>query len=1074
MVSTGILVGTSSISCPNVGLETPKASAAIVNIKTKYQSTANLNLRQGAGATYKSLLTIPKGKVITATQKNGNWYKVTYSAKTGWVNGTYLKEYYTYTTQSTAYYLTNKTTKLYPTPDTKKAAVYTVVANNGFSSTQKVVNSIGQTWLRVSYNGKTLYVNSTDVTKSTAATFAQTEYKAIKMAGLYQSFGNSSKVLAKIPIGTIVSSSKRVGNWYYVTFNGKSGYVYISNFTKVNNTYITQSTAYYLTNKTTKLYPTPDTKKAAVYTVGANNGFSSTQKVVNSIGQTWFRVSYNGKTLYVNSTDVTKSALATFAQTKYKAIKVAGLYQSFGNSSKVLAHIPIGTVVSSSKRIGNWYNVTFNGITGYVYISNFTKANEIKYETTSTAYYFTKAVSNLYATPDATKPVVTTVSGDNGFASTQKATDLVGKIWYRINYNGQNLYVKSEDVTANSYTTFTTTNYKALNATYLYQSFDNASKQLIQIPKDTVLPISKKIGNWYNVTFNGKTGYVYMSNFTKANEIKYETTSTAYYFTKAVTNLYATPDATKPVVTTVSGDNGFASTQKATDLVGKIWYRINYNGQNLYVKSEDVTANSYTTFTTTNYKALNATYLYQSFDNASKQLIQIPKDTVLPISKKIGNWYSVKYNDVNGYVRAGDFGKSDVVTITNITDTTYITTSDLNLRQTYDAASPLLTVVPVNMVLVVTDKTSNNWYKVSYNGKTGYVSGSYIKQVKTGDPLTSRDSYQFIDLRTPSTVTATQINNYIASKVKSGVLNGQGQLFVDAGKKYGVNALYLAAHAIHESGFGTSQISLGKNNLFGFGSYDTTPYIASYKFMSVQENVEYIARSIKSTYLNPSNWKYHGAYLGFSTKDMNNVRMDAASEGMNFYYATDPNWGALIAQHMQKILPFDKAYYDKAQPNTTIPGSPSTPVGSDIFPANIQAVAKGNIDLYNAKGDTSKVKSIAASTAFLLLEKTNNYWIKLSIDGNVYWTNSIKLNAYSQTLSVKNLGRTTDVVNVRSTATTAENNIINTLNLNTYVSIVTNTDGTLTMDSTKKWYKIQLPNGSFGWVSSKYVKQELK
>ncbi|WP_165346975.1 SH3 domain-containing protein [Gottfriedia acidiceleris] len=795
MVSTGILVGTSSISCPNIGLETSKASAAIVNIKTKYQTTANLNLRQGAGTTYKSILTIPKGKVITATQRNGNWYKVTYSSKTGWVSGTYLKEYYKYTTQATAYYFTNKTTKLYPTPDTKKAAVYSVVVNNGFSSTQNVVNSIGQTW---------------------------------------------------------------------------------------------------------------------------------------------FRVSYNGKTLYVNSADVTKSAVATFAQTKYKAIKNTSLYQTYGVSSKVLSSIPSGTVISSSKRVGNWYNVTLNG----------------------------------------------------------------------------------------------------------------------------------------------KTGYVYINNFTKVNEIKYETTSTAYYFTKAVTNLYATPDATKPVVTTVSGDNGFASTQKATDLVGKIWYRINYNGQNLYVKSEDVTANSFTTFTTTNYKALNATYLYQSFGSASKQLTQIPKDTVIPISKKIGNWYSVSYNGVNGYVRAVDFGKSDVVTITNITDTTYITTSELNLRQTYDASSTLLTVIPVNMVLIATDKTSNNWYKVSYNGKTGYVSGSYIKQVKTGDPMTSRDSYQFIDLRTPSTVTATQINNYIASNVNSGVksiLTGQGQLFVDAGNKYGVNALYLAAHAIHESGFGTSLISLGKNNLFGFGSYDATPYIASYKFMSVKENVEYIARSMKSTYLNPSNWKYHGAYLGFSTKDMSNVRIDAASEGMNFYYATDPNWGKLIAQHMQKILPFDKAYYDKAQPNTTIPGSPSTPVGSDVFPANIQAVAKGSIDLYTAKGDTAKVKSITAGTAFLLLEKTNDYWIKLSIGGNVFWTNSIKLNAYSQTLSVKNLGRiTTDGLNVRSAATTAENNVIGTLNLNNYVSIVTNTDGTLTMDSTKKWYKIQLANGSFGWVSSSYVKQELK
>ncbi|MFF2877252.1 SH3 domain-containing protein [Gottfriedia sp. NPDC057991] len=794
LVSTGILVGTSSISCPNIGLETSKASAAIVNIKSNYQTTANLNLRQGAGTTYKSILTIPKGKVITATQRNGKWYKVTYSSKTGWVSGTYLKEYYKYTAQATAYYFTNKTTKLYTTPDNKKAAVYSVVVNNGFYSTQNIVNSIGQTWFRVSYSGKTLYVNSADVTKSAVATFAQTKYKAIKNTSLYQTYGISSKVLSSIPSGTIISSSKRVGNWYIVTFNGKTGYVYINNFTKVN-------------------------------------------------------------------------------------------------------------------------------------------------------------------------------------------------------------------------------------------------------------------------------------------EIKYETTSTAYYFTKAVTNLYTTPDATKPVVTTVSGDNGFTSTQKATDLVGKLWYRINYNGQNLYVKSEDVTANSFTTLTTTNYKALNATYIYELFGNASKQLIQIPKDTVIPISKKIGNWYSVTYNGVSGYVRAVDFGKSDVVTITNITDTTYITTSELNIRQTYDASSPLLTVIPVNMIIIATDKASNNWYKVSYNGKTGYVFGSYIKQVKTGDPMTSRDSYQFIDLRTPSPVTATQINTYIASNVKSGaksILTNQGQLFIDAGNKYGINALYLAAHAIHESGFGTSQISLGKNNLFGFGSYDATPYIASYKFMSVQENVEYIARSIKSTYLNPSNWKYHGAYLGFSTKDMSNVRIDAASEGMNFYYATDPNWGNLIAQHMQKILPFDKAYYDKAQPNTTIPGSPSTPVGSDVFPANIQAVAKGNIDLYTAKGDAAKVKSIAAGTAFFLLEKTNDYWIKLSIDGNVFWTNSIKLNAYGQTLSVKNLGRTTDALNVRSSATTAENNIIGTLNLNTYVSIVTNTDGTLTMDSTKKWYKIQLANGSFGWVSSSYVKQELK
>ncbi|PNB76893.1 peptide-binding protein, partial [Pseudomonas sp. FW305-BF6] len=98
---------------------------------------------------------------------------------------------------------------------------------------------------------------------------------------------------------------------------------------------------------------------------------------------------------------------------------------------------------------------------------------------------------------------------------------------------------------------------------------------------------------------------------------------------------------------------------------------------------------------------------------------------------------------------------------------------------------------------------------VTFNGQTGFVSGAYLKEVTT-DPGINRDTYQFVDLRTQSSVTAKQINDYIAAYVnlkgKKSVLTGQGQLFIDAGKQYGVNALYLAAHAIHESGYGTSAI----------------------------------------------------------------------------------------------------------------------------------------------------------------------------------------------------------------------------------------------------------------------------
>jgi mannosyl-glycoprotein endo-beta-N-acetylglucosaminidase len=238
--------------------------------------------------------------------------------------------------------------------------------------------------------------------------------------------------------------------------------------------------------------------------------------------------------------------------------------------------------------------------------------------------------------------------------------------------------------------------------------------------------------------------------------------------------------------------------------------------------------------------------------------------------------------------------------------------------------------------------------------KTGYVTGHFIKEVITGDPL-HRDGYQFIDLRKSSKVTATQINNYINGYLsvsgKVSVLNGKGQAFIEAGNKYGVNSLYLAAHAILESGYGTSNISLGKYNLFGFGAYDATPFIGAVRFSSIEENIEYIAQEMKATYLHPSNWKYRGAFLGYSTKTLDsNTRVDANSAGMNFYYASDPKWGQKIAAHMQKMFPYNKADYENTGINTTLFLAPVRPTGSDIFPVEIKAIANQTLKLATQKG----------------------------------------------------------------------------------------------------------------------------
>ena len=55
------------------------------------------------------------------------------------------------------------------------------------------------------------------------------------------------------------------------------------------------------------------------------------------------------------------------------------------------------------------------------------------------------------------------------------------------------------------------------------------------------------------------------------------------------------------------------------------------------------------------------------------------------------------------------------------------TTAYLNLRQGTGTHTPVLLVIPQGGKVTVVEKTNTDWYKVTYNGKTGYVSTDYIR-----------------------------------------------------------------------------------------------------------------------------------------------------------------------------------------------------------------------------------------------------------------------------------------------------------------------------------------------------------
>ena len=191
-----------------------------------------------------------------------------------------------------------------------------------------------------------------------------------------------------------------------------------------------------------------------------------------------------------------------------------------------------------------------------------------------------------------------------------------------------------------------------------------------------------------------------------------------------------------------------------------------------------------------------------------------------------------------------------------------------------------------------------NWLDVgtyySWDSITFYKDIQMKDAVKVNDQVAQYfNYYQYLPLRSSSNYNGKDLDEYLeksqgyTSKTSS-AMYGEGNAFFDAQNVYGVNALLVYALAIHESGHGTSNLARTRNNLFGWGAFDSSPGDA-YMFASVTQSVyEHMGRNLRG-YLSAENWRYFGQVYG----NKNN--------GFNTKYASDPYWGNKIAGHAYRL-----------------------------------------------------------------------------------------------------------------------------------------------------------------------------
>ncbi|WP_342542045.1 S-layer homology domain-containing protein [Paenisporosarcina sp. FSL H8-0542] len=157
--------------------------------------------------------------------------------------------------------------------------------------------------------------------------------------------------------------------------------------------------------------------------------------------------------------------------------------------------------------------------------------------------------------------------------------------------------------------------------------------------------------------------------------------------------------------------------------------------------------------------------------------------------------------------------------------------------------------------------------------------------------------FQYLSARSKTNYTADELNLYIMERLQTvsskyptaltkSKLIGLGAFLKEVESKYNVNALFILSAAMHESDSGMSVNAQTKNNLFGIKVFDSTPEDGESYIKPEDSVVAFVTRYVNLNYGPPT-----GSYA-------KGLAPGNKSSGMNVHYASDPNWGAKIAQYM--------------------------------------------------------------------------------------------------------------------------------------------------------------------------------
>lgn len=258
--------------------------------------------------------------------------------------------------------------------------------------------------------------------------------------------------------------------------------------------------------------------------------------------------------------------------------------------------------------------------------------------------------------------------------------------------------------------------------------------------KGTQMKITGAAGNWYAVSYSGKTGYVsadYMtlsagatsSGTSKPAQTPAPTPGTGGFNGAII----GTSVRMRSQPNTSSSILGYYSNGVTMKVLGSVdgWYKVSYNGKTGYVSASYMRISPDNVYSTAKSGSVNGSAVRMRMGPSTDFAVigSYNKGTEVKISGEYNGWYEISINGKYGYmkkdyVKVGSAAVSEPEKTMDSVGT--ITGNSVRMRSGPGTGYSVIGYYNKGIQVNVTGQTGN-WYSVTYKGLKGYISADYVK-----------------------------------------------------------------------------------------------------------------------------------------------------------------------------------------------------------------------------------------------------------------------------------------------------------------------------------------------------------